>query len=454
MSLPPPVYRRGHTARAFLDACLARIDEREPTVRAWVRVEIEAAKAAASALDVEAQAGRFRGPLHGMPIGVKDLFDVRGMPTQAGSVSRAGVTAAKADAPLIAALRAAGCIVLGKTKTTEYAWLDPTDATNPFSVTRTPGGSSSGSGAAVGAGMVPLALGTQTVGSVCRPAAYCGVAAFKPTTGSVSMRDVVAFAPSYDTAGFLASSLSIAIDAWRAATDDGCAIDGPPIVQTDRAAIEMRAVEGLRFALPADAFFSRIDADIAHALRQTVEWLEAEGATRVALSLDVDLDSMRALQRTVMFHEAARQHGALLADTVMFARLGAHWRECLSVGAAITSAEADDARGALARLTRAALARIDGLDFLLAPAAASVAPARATTGDPGLILPWTVFGNPLSVLPIGQDSSGLPTAVMLAGQPSADSRHAGCSLAVEAMIGRQGGGFRGRRLLEASPHAN
>ncbi|MGE0311874.1 MAG: amidase family protein [Lautropia sp.] len=445
----PHVYRRGRSAVDCVDACIAQITEREATTHAWVRTDLDTARAAARALDEAARAGRYRGPLHGMPIGVKDLYDVAGMPTEAGSVSRAGIAAATADAPLIAALRDAGCIVLGKTKTTEYAWLDPTDAANPFAVTRTPGGSSSGSGAAVGAGMVPLALGTQTVGSVCRPAAYCGTAAFKPTTGSTSMRDVVAFAPSYDTAGFLAPTLEIAVDAWRAAVAAGCARDATPAGDAGvrAAAAAPPSLEGMRYAMPGDAYFARIDAVVAGALGKVASWLEAAGATRIDCSLDVDLDAVRSLQRTVMFHEAAQAHAALLADTAMFARLGAHWRECLSVGATIPPAKAADARGALADATASALDRIRGLDLLLVPAAASVAPSRESTGDPGLILPWTVFGNPLSVLPLDLDDAGLPTAIMLAGQPSADARHAAWSLAVEALIGRNGGGFRGPRVL-------
>ncbi len=445
MNALPYVYRRGRCAADFLDACLARIAEREPTTRAWVRMDVDAAKAAARTLDEEARAGSHRGPLHGMPIGVKDLYDVQGMPTQAGSVSRADAAPAGHDAPLIAALRAAGCIVLGKTKTTEYAWLDPSDVANPFAVTRTPGGSSSGSGAAVGAGMVPLALGTQTVGSVCRPAAYCGTAAFKPTTGSTSMQDVVPFAPSYDTAGFLGCAMSIAVDAWRAAV--GATPGAAPGTAPGAAGDDRTALENLRYALPADDYFARIDAEVARGLQQTAAWLDAAGAKRVECSLDVDLDAMRALQRTVMFHEAAHAHAALLAEPAMVARVGGHWRECLTVGAAITRAQADDARGALAGITDAAMARIEGLDVLLVPAAASVAPARATTGDPRLILPWTVFGTPLSVLPLGQDDAGLPTAVMLAGQPQADDRHARWSLAIEALIARNGGGFRGPRLV-------
>ena len=204
---------------------------------------------------------------------------------------------------------------------------------------------------------------------------------------------------------------------------------------------------GLRFARPRDACFAQIDSAISGALERTDAMLSEEGASRCELTLGIDLSALRTLQRTVMFHEAARQHAGLLADTGMFARLGPHWRECLETGAGIGEAEARDARAMLARITADVHAKTEGLDFLLVPAASSVAPARKTTGDPGLILPWTVFGNPLAVLPIGLDDSGLPTAVMLAGQPTADSRFAACALATEHALKERAAGFQGPTLF-------
>ena len=170
----------------LMQACLARIDAVEPHVRAWREVDRERALAAALERAREAQNGLIRGPLHGIPVAIKDIIDVEGLTTKCNSGSRANVAAATADAEIVLALKAQGAIVLGKVHTTEFAFFDPSPARNPHNIGHTPGGSSSGSAAAVAAGMVPLAIGTQTVASVNRPAAYCGVAAFKPSSRSLS----------------------------------------------------------------------------------------------------------------------------------------------------------------------------------------------------------------------------------------------------------------------------
>ncbi|MBX9701055.1 MAG: amidase, partial [Acetobacteraceae bacterium] len=174
------------TAEALVRRCLDRIAAVDGEVRAWIHVLPDQALAAARALDAERRTGQVRGPLHGIPVGVKDVIDVAGLPTRANSPSRADVAPATADATVVAHLRAAGAIILGKLHTTEYAYFQSLPPTrNPWDLARTPGGSSAGSGAAIAAGTVPLALGTQTAGSVNRPAAYTGVGAFKPSTLAV-----------------------------------------------------------------------------------------------------------------------------------------------------------------------------------------------------------------------------------------------------------------------------
>ncbi|WP_048861481.1 amidase family protein, partial [Acidisphaera rubrifaciens] len=171
------------TATVLVERCLARIDAAEGAVHAWVHVDAAQARVAARVLDDEAQAGNWRGPLHGIPLGVKDVIDLAGQRTRAFSPARDTLAPAGGDATVVAHLRAAGMIVLGKLHTTELAFLDAVPPTrNPHDTTRTAGGSSAGSAAAVAAGMVPAALGTQTAASVNRPAAYCGIGAFKPST--------------------------------------------------------------------------------------------------------------------------------------------------------------------------------------------------------------------------------------------------------------------------------
>jgi aspartyl-tRNA(Asn)/glutamyl-tRNA(Gln) amidotransferase subunit A len=165
------------SARDLVERCLTRIDAIDPMVQTWRYVAHDSARAEAALLDREAKAGRFRGPLHGIPVAIKDIIDVAGMTTLANSKLRANSAPAAADAEIVALLRLAGAVILGKTHTTEFAYFDPSPARNPHNIAHTPGGSSSGSAAAVAAGAVPLALGTQTAASVNRPAAYCGVAA-------------------------------------------------------------------------------------------------------------------------------------------------------------------------------------------------------------------------------------------------------------------------------------
>ena len=184
----------------LLEACLRRIDAVEHQVHGFCLLDRERARAQAERLRAEAAAGRWRGPLHGIPVAIKDVIDVAGWPTRAGSRTRVSVPPSTGDAIVVAQLRAAGAIVVGKVHTTEFAYFDgPPPTRNPHDLTRTPGGSSCGPAAVVAAGMVPLSLGTQTAGSVSRPAAYCGIAAFKPSTSSWSTFGVVPFAPSFDT---------------------------------------------------------------------------------------------------------------------------------------------------------------------------------------------------------------------------------------------------------------
>ena len=186
------------TPTELVQRYLDRITESDPAVEAWLSVDGDGAMAAAEQLGEEARAGNLRGPLHGIPIGVKDIIDVAGWPTRCNSATLRNAPPATADAEVVAALRAAGAIILGKCHTTEFAYFYPSPAHNPHNINHTPGGSSSGPAAAVASGTVPGALGTQTVASVNRPAAYCGIGGFKPSTGSGNAYGVTALAPSFD----------------------------------------------------------------------------------------------------------------------------------------------------------------------------------------------------------------------------------------------------------------
>jgi Asp-tRNA(Asn)/Glu-tRNA(Gln) amidotransferase A subunit family amidase len=194
------------TSEQLVEACLARIREVEARVQAWTFLSAEHALAQARALDELRLSGQAIGPLHGVPVGIKDIFDTADMPTENGSVIHAGRTPAR-DATAVSRLRAAGAVIMGKTVTTEFAYFAPGKTRNPHNPEHTPGGSSSGSAAAVASGMVPLALGSQTNGSTIRPAAYCGVVGFKPSHGLVSRHRVAALSRTLDHVGILARTL-------------------------------------------------------------------------------------------------------------------------------------------------------------------------------------------------------------------------------------------------------
>src|SRR5438552_13081773 len=196
--------RRGElTPVELLDQCLARIDRYEPKVRAWVVIDRDGAREQAERRTAELKRGQNRGPLHGIPIGVKDIIDVFDLPTGCGSKLWAN-SIARRDADCVKRLRQAGAVILGKTVTTAFAYLDPPVTRNPWNLERTPGGSSSGSAAAVACGMSLGALGSQTGGSITRPAAFCGVCGLKPSWGRVSVEGVLPLAPSLDHVGVIA----------------------------------------------------------------------------------------------------------------------------------------------------------------------------------------------------------------------------------------------------------
>ena len=191
---------------ALLEDLLARIELVDPLIKSWVTIDREGARRTAKALDKEAEAGKCRGLLHGVPVGIKDIFRVAGMTTTAGANSFAHELD-EVDAACVRRLREAGAILLGKTSTTEFASLDPAETRNPWRLSHAPGGSSSGSGAAVAARMVPITLGSQTGASTLRPAAFCGIIGFKPTYGRVSCRGAIAFSWTLDHVGIMCRSV-------------------------------------------------------------------------------------------------------------------------------------------------------------------------------------------------------------------------------------------------------
>jgi aspartyl-tRNA(Asn)/glutamyl-tRNA(Gln) amidotransferase subunit A len=405
------------TAAALTDACLARIAALEPRVRAWVHVDEAGARAAARERDADRAAGRLRGPLHGVPIGVKDIIDVAGLPTTGGARPWAHRQPAT-DATVVARLRAAGAVIVGKTVTTEFAYRDPGPTRNPWNLEHTPGGSSSGSGAAVAARMVPLALGTQTVGSVLRPAAFCGVVGVKGTHGLVPVDGVIPLAWSLDHVGVLSRTV-----------EDAALALGVMAGHELRAPAERAP----RLALSPE-LLARAEPGTAARVRAVAEAFARAGATVVEVALPPSFATIHDAGTMVLEVEAAAYHEPT-------------WREHggeygRGIGALVGKALGHPAV-AYVRANRARLAFRDdvarllaGHDALLGPTAPGLAPAGlAWTGDASFCAPWSSAGVPAITLPAGVAPPGLPQAVQLVASPRAEERLLAAAAWCEAVLG-------------------
>lgn len=395
------------TAEALVRACLERIAAEEPRVRAWQHLEPERALEQARRVD----ATRPRPPLAGLPVGVKDIIDTADMPTECGSPVRRGRRPA-ADAACVTALRASGAVVLGKTVTTEFALYTPGKTRNPHDPARTPGGSSSGSAAAVADAMVPVALGTQTAGSIIRPAAFCGIFGFKPTFGLLPVRGVFPLCPSLDTLGVFARSLddlpllSAAMGARIAAPRR----DVPPRVGVCRT--EQWPVAG---------------PEVRRLLEETAARLSAAGARVSELELPAAFDGLPRVQETIMAVEAARSLAAEGGRELLSERL----RALVAAGEATAPGAYQAALERASSCRRALPAALGAVDVLLTPSTPGEAPVGLDgTGDPAFNRIWTLLHVPCVHLPISRGPAGLPLGVQLVGRAGGD----GALLAVAGWI--------------------
>jgi len=393
--------RREITAESLLRDCLARVDEREPTVQAWKFLDREGALRQARALDQ----GPVRGPLHGLPVGVKDVFDTHDMPTEYGSPIYRGHRP-RSDAAVVALTRRAGGIVMGKTVTTEFATMFPGPTRNPHDPERTPGGSSSGSAAAVADFMAHLAFGTQTAGSIIRPAAYCGIVGYKPTYNTLPRGGFKSDADTLDTVGVLARTVA---DAALFAS----ALTGRPDLRAEPAAPE-------RIGLCRTYQWDRAQPETVAAMRAAASKLSA-GTRVVDAELPQRFAGLAAAQTAVMWYEVAHS----LTDEYSRHRdaLSGPLRERCEKGFALAPKEYVQAL-ALGRECRAALEDVfDDCDVLLAPSAPGEAPAGlAATGDPIMNQVWTFLHVPCVTVPAGKGPNGLPVGVQIVGRIGDDAR--------------------------------
>ena len=406
--------RRGErTSERLVAACLERIAEAESRVGAWTWLDPDHAMAQARAADALQRSGAPLGALHGIPVGIKDIFDTADMPTENGTVLHAGRRPTE-DATAVALLRAAGAVIMGKTVTAELAVHAPGKTTNPHDPQRTPGGSSSGSAAAVAANMVPLAIGTQTNGSVLRPASYCGVYGFKPSHGSISRHGVLKQSLALDHVGVFARSFDdVALIARELLVPDGKDPDVPP---------------GSGLALDDWQFAQGRQPRIAFA--RTPQWPQASAAAQDAfLTLAAQWGGfVRDIELPARFASAIEWHRTIMeADlassfAVEYAsgkeRLSPTLREMIERGQRHLAVDYSRARDGMAGLRLALASLFSQWDAVLTPATQGVAPlGLASTGSPMFCTIWTLCGVPAISLPILRGEDGLPLGVqVVAGQ--------------------------------------
>jgi Asp-tRNA(Asn)/Glu-tRNA(Gln) amidotransferase A subunit family amidase len=388
------------TPRDLLEICRRRIAAGEPDIQAWVEV---------SPQDPFAD-----GLLDGIPFGVKDIFETRGLATEFGSALYAGRKGV-VDAPVVSALRRTGAVLLGKTRTTAFASFDPAATRNPRFPGHTPGGSSSGSAAAVAAGMVPFALGTQTLGSVLRPASFCGICGFKPSFGLLPFEGALPFAPSLDTVGLFTATAADMAELWSRG------FGGRFLADLHRAAL--LCGEGMR---------PPVEDPVRHALTAAVERLRAGGVSIDEIPAPQGWDRLQTAAQTINRYEGARSHRARFEE--FGDRIGRKLATLVRDGLRLTPSEYEDARAHVEQMKLAVNSIFWDYPAILTPAAAGRAPAGLdSTGDPSHNAPWTALGVPAISVPLPVD--GGPLGVQMTAAWGRDDALVAVAAQLETLVG-------------------
>ena len=386
---------------------IKRISIADSSVNAWVSVDAQGALETAECLKKEASKGIIRGPLHGIPIGIKDIIDVAGWPTKCNSPTRSNIAPANADAEIVSILKSKGAIIIGKCHTTEFAYFNPSPACNPHNIKHTPGGSSSGPAAAVASGTVPGSIGTQTIASVNRPAAYCGIGAFKPSIGVGANYGVTPLSPMFDTVGFYGWSVADAVALFEA---------------TQKITIKKdshKNEQSVRLVILEDNFFDQTNPEILSARDIIAEKLSSSGYNVSYLKSPISLETLSQTQMLMVEFELSRIHANLLEFDVE--EVSEKLREAISRGGNFTENDYLLARNQMEKTRELFFSNFNTTDIFLIPTTPDTAPEGLKwTGDPRFIAPWTALGGPIISLPGGKDQSGMPIGFMLAGFPGDD----------------------------------
>ena len=421
------IQNRDASCGDILRECLAKIDETEADIRAWVSVDRDGALAQAESLDAELAAGNWRGPLHGIPIGIKDIVDVAGCVTGAGSDFWSSQPPREADAPLVTMLRDAGAVILGKTVTTQFAGFDPSVTRNPWNLERTPAGSSSGSGAAVAAGHCLGAIGSQTGGSITRPSSFCGIAGCKPGLDRIPIDGVVPIAKSLDHPGPMAKTvedlslmMSVLLPGTVLFPAGGEGQATPPILGRVRNFSE-----------------DRMDPAMREAIEKTLETLMTAGCPVYDLGDEIDFAELLVHHRRIMAVEGAEFHREAFAERPD--DYGPRFTELVEEGLATSAVDYVASKKHQARLSDQLHQGACKFDALVTPSAAGPAPDLTTTGDACMNAPWSYSGLPTVCFPIGLSDDGLPLGIQLTGQRNGEAELLAVAAWCEAAVRKSQG---------------
>jgi aspartyl-tRNA(Asn)/glutamyl-tRNA(Gln) amidotransferase subunit A len=386
----------------YVSRLLDRIDAIEPRLQAWVTIDRKTVLAQASELEIEAKRKQFRGPLHGIPVGIKDIFYTKGLRTTMGSVVFEDFVPAE-DAQAVTKLKDAGAIVLGKTVTTVFANLDPGPTRNPWNLEHTPGGSSSGSAAAVAARMCPAAIGTQTVGSVGRPASFCGLPSLVPPRGRISLKNVFPLAWSLDHAGIFARSVQ----------DIRLMLDAMAEVPIENPVRRGRAI---RVGVVRGFFLENATAEVRMLNDAFASRLAAAGFEVDEARLPGIFEIQQSILRTILRSETSSIHEGLFAKYPE--AYGPKLRMLVETGMLVHADDYLRAKRLRRKYQREMTQLFENFDVLLTPAAPGTAPRGiTTTGDPVMNGPWTLSDFPTMTLPYALAANGLPIGVQITGPP-------------------------------------
>jgi Asp-tRNA(Asn)/Glu-tRNA(Gln) amidotransferase A subunit family amidase len=406
------------SAESYIGACLDRIVETDDKVHAFVHLDPDDALAQARTLDEHRRNGFTLGPLHGLPVAIKDIFDTADYNTECGSALLKG-RQPMSDATAVARLREAGAVIIGKTVTTEFAYFTPGATRNPRDLTRTPGGSSSGSAAAVAAGMVPLAIGSQTNGSMIRPASFCGVYGCKPSHGLISRHGALTLSPSLDHVGVFARSLADTalllevLAGYDPQDRDTRMVAAPGFLEQVAAEPPMPP----RFAFVRTPIWEQAEPDARAAFEALAESL-GEYAVTVDLpeAYAAAWDDQRVIMAAEMAHHlnpALERGGELLSEVL---------RDLLADGRAVSALRYQQARDHARGYAIGIGKLFDEYDAIITPATTGVAPVGEATGNPAFCSLWSLTGLPALSLPLLSGAGGLPIGVQLVGAARDDAR--------------------------------